>query len=603
MKRILMIAVAAAMIGGCMTAQMKSTPFYEGHDVTYTGKAEDRVNLWPLAYWREPVGSVVWPLVSWGDDHFALRPVYSRYGKERNFLWPIGQHDSATGDGRAFPVFWGKDRFNVFPLVWNNNKFHSLFPLFFWREDDYMTLFPLAWWDIDGERFTLFPLYGHSKEADWLFPIYWRDDDMIWVTLLFGMNKHGDSWLIPFYASVSGDFVSPLWCGGGSSSDENYWWCVPPLLSSYESWTYGKSKTRLLLGIYGHDTATNGTAEADWLFPLYSWQSGSSGKILFGLAGWEKDGTNWVFPLYGYDGDAGDFTTALFGRATHSGHTDWWWLTPLAGHTTGNESGFWLWPLVSWSRGDDFASLEKMMNAETLAPFITGEMKSEVRWNCKTAKPVTNEVFLTEGASAASKLRFGSGLFGSTRNISHGGGDNDYISDWRWSARTAASGYNIRRSDNDYISDWRWSAVKRAAGDEWRTGKERTVTFNDKTAFGNSITFGGEKTRVVNFDYDMKEKVFDGELDESCSLFGLLWSSRDEKIAGGHRYKKRALLWRFWHWEELNGDVSLDVFPGFTYDSKTNGYSKTSFLWRFFRYENDPAKGEKVDLLFIPVWR
>ena len=393
------------------------------------------------------------------------------------------------------------------------------------------------------------------------------------------MNKHGDSWLIPFYASVSGDFVSPLWCGGGSSSDENSWWCVPPLLSSYESWTNGKSKTRLLLGIYGHDTATNGTTEVDWLFPLYSWQSGSSGKILFGLAGWEKDGTNWVFPLYGYDGDAGDFTTALFGRATHSGHTDWWWLTPLAGHTTGNESGFWLWPLVSWSRGDDFASLEKMMNAETLDPSIRGEMKSERHWDCKTAKPVTNDVFRTEGASVASKLRFGSGLFGTTRNISQGGGDNDYI------------------------YDWRWSAAKRAAGDEWRTGKERTVVFNDKTAFGNLIIFGGEKTRVVNFDYDTKEKVFDGELDEAYSLFGLLWSSRNERIAGGHNYKKRALLWRFWHWEELNGDVSVDVFPGFTYDSKTNGYSKTSFLWRFFRWENDPEKGKKVDLLFIPVWR
>ena len=199
------------------------------------------MNLWPLAYWREPVGSVAWPLVSWGDDHFALRPVYSRYGKERNFLWPIGQHDSATGDGRAFPVFWGKDRFNIFPLVWNDNNFHSLFPFFFWRENDYMTLFPLAWWDIDGESFTLFPLYGHSKDAD-------------------------------------------------------------------------------------------------WLFPLYRWQSDNSGKILFGLAGWEKDGSNWVFPLYGYDADDGDFTTALFGRATHSGHTDWWWLTPLAGYTTGDKS-------------------------------------------------------------------------------------------------------------------------------------------------------------------------------------------------------------------------------------------------------------------------
>ena len=82
-----------------------------------------------------------------------------------------------------------------------------------------------------------------------------------------------------------------------------------------------------------------------------------------------------------------------------------------------------------------------------------------------------------------------------------------------------------------------------------------------------------------------------------------MWSSRDEKIAGGHRYKKRALLWRFWHWEELNGDVSLDVFPGFTYDSKKNSHTKTSFLWRFFRYERDSGKNTSIDIFFLPVWR
>ena len=38
-------------------------------------------------------------------------------------------------------------------------------------------------------------------------------------------------------------------------------------------------------------------------------------------------------------------------------------------------------------------------------------------------------------------------------------------------------------------------------------------------------------------------------------------------------------------------------------DAKKDGYRKTSFLWRLFRYESDPGKGKKVDLLFIPVWR
>ena len=71
----------------------------------------------------------------------------------------------------------------------------------------------------------------------------------------------------------------------------------------------------------------------------------------------------------------------------------------------------------------------------------------------------------------------------------------------------------------------------------------------------------------------------------------------------GESYARYRVLWKFWDWERENGDVSLDVFPGFTYDSKKDGYSKTSFLWRCFRYENDPKSGKKVDVLFIPVWR
>ena len=107
---------------------------------------------------------------------------------------------------------------------------------------------------------------------------------------------------------------------------------------------------------------------------------------------------------------------------------------------------------------------------------------------------------------------------------------------------------------------------------------------------------------MVNFDYDTKEKVFDGEVDESLALFGLVWSSRDEKF-DGHDYSKRSLFWRLYHHEELNGDATTDVFPFITRDAKKDGSTSTSFLWRFFRYENDPKKGTSLDLLFIPLMR
>ena len=863
MNRQLLIALGAAvaLLSGCMTEQMKSTPFYEGHDVTYTGNAEDRVNLWPLAYWREPVGSVLWPVFSFSDDHFAVRPLYSRYGSEHNFLWPIGQYDTQKEKGRFFPVFWGKDYFDIFPIVWNHGDFHSLFPLFYYEKNDYMILFPIVWWGIEEKSFTLFPLFGHSPERSWVFPLfyhdsdvtmvtpfagksregaswllpfYWHDNDVTWITPFFGKNRFGDSWLIPLYASVSGGFLSPLWCGGssGDGDEKSSWWCAPPLLSwgsdvkgmrddryllglggysrdeessrswvmplyygksdgtfvtalygqtkdaswtfpvwyrdkeSFASWfwgghwndkdeldwwivpplltsggkdengsrfsvltvlggarwdgpdgyrsswcfplwyenskgtlvtplygqydgcrwlaplfysdmhdlvtplwwqsfrydggkreteswmipplltgggknsdgtdyfyspiggfsgarngvfplwykdedsfasipfcmwksdwatsyvmppllswhtsrhKYGGSETRLLLGLYGHDTDNDGKASSDWLFPLYSWRDWDDWKLLLGVAGTKGDGSNWLFPLYGYDGDKGDLQTILFGRESHHSSTNYWWLTPLVGNTTGSESGFWFQPFVHWNRDNNIGDLDRMMNADRLDDSIVGRMRAETGWDSKSQGLVTNEVFRTDSARASEQLKFCLDLAGRTRRIQTDGGENGTRN-----------------------GQWRREQVKNAAGEHWREGAKRTVSFDESVEFGNSLVFGGERQRVVNFDYDTKEKVFDGELDESRALFGLVWSSRDEKIAGEHEYSKRALFWRLWHYEKLNGDSTTDIFPFITCDSKKNGYRKTSFLWRFFRYENDPEKGKKVDLFFIPVWR
>ena len=94
--------------------EFSSSPLYTGNEVKFTGAVEDRVNLWPVAYYREPVGSLAWPLISWGDDHLAFRPLYSQYKQsgddydEFNFLWPISQFDTKHRDYRVFPLFWGE---------------------------------------------------------------------------------------------------------------------------------------------------------------------------------------------------------------------------------------------------------------------------------------------------------------------------------------------------------------------------------------------------------------------------------------------------------------------------------------------------------------
>ena len=57
----------------------------------------------------------------------------------------------------------------------------------------------------------------------------------------------------------------------------------------------------------------------------------------------------------------------------------------------------------------------------------------------------------------------------------------------------------------------------------------------------------------------------------------------------------------------MNTEIqNVELKPGQVicmYDSKTNGYSRTSLLWRLFRYEKDPVKGTKLDLLFLPIVR
>ncbi len=205
-----------------------------------------------------------------------------------------------------------------------------------------------------------------------------------------------------------------------------------------------------------------------------------------------------------------------------------------------------------------------MMNAEKLDGSIVGKVRKERDWSKKDF--VTNDVFLVDSRSASEALQFNFETAGRKHVIHVHGGEN------------ARCRRGVRLAD-----------VRKAAGKLWREGKERTVSFEDKVEFGNRLVFGGERQRVVNFDYDTKEKVFDGEVDESLSLFGLVWSS--------------PLFWRLFHHEELNGDATTDIFPFITRDAKKDGYTNTSFLWRFFRYENDPKKGTRLDLFFIPLCR
>ena len=113
----------------------------------------------------------------------------------------------------------------------------------------------------------------------------------------------------------------------------------------------------------------------------------------------------------------------------------------------------------------------------------------------------------------------------------------------------------------------------------------------------------GETHRAVAYAREGGDLLFDGAY-ETESVLWRLWDRRREfEAVSGHEYERTRVLWRLYHDETLDGDRSIDIFPGITIDRRKDGYRKTSVLWRLFRYESDPEKGDSLDVLFIPILR
>lgn len=266
---------------GCSSSQMKGTPFFTGEYSVRQGPAEDRVNLWPLLYYRDPVLSVLWPLIELTDDHFALRPVVSVYGlddergKVVSVLWPLSRFDRRHGENWVFPVFWGKDYTAVFPLYWHfddpfgeDGGYDGLLPLWSYRTDvrGYSThvLWPIFHFKDRGDQkgWRVWPLMGSYRDAQslyrfglWPLGHWWRRGDTtgghallplycsqrdesgeIFLSLPYSRRKRADGsgWQLAlplFYKADSEEYsyiISPLYAGGHSELVEDRWSILVP---------------------------------------------------------------------------------------------------------------------------------------------------------------------------------------------------------------------------------------------------------------------------------------------------------------------------------------------------------------------------------------
>jgi hypothetical protein len=731
-----LFAMLMAIVAGCKMKEFSSTPFYSGDEVKFTGKVEDRVNLWPLTYWREPVGSVAWPLVSFGNDHFALRPIYSQYKahgesdyNEFNFLWPIGQFDTHSRDYRIFPLFWGKSYsdnpyFCLFPALWRGGETTGILP-FFWDDSfDEFHIFPFFMSDFShgNSKQYLFPLYFYNNgdffslpysryhddarvksrmliglagsnsstntgyESSWLYPLYYHDNNAF-ITPLFG-TAHDSSWLFPLYYNDASLFFTPVfgktenahWAiplyykdnttfitafGGKSGAaswvlpffwhDNNTFVSLPywqrlgkdrkiesassiPLLSGYERDARTNDRLQYLLMGLGGRVWSETSGNASWVFPFYYKGDNTFYTLLYG----HNPRCSWLFPLY-YSNEDITLAIPLYGRSKNK-NSEWLFplyyrdddsfTTPLFGM---DKDATWLVPFFYNDDQRTIASplygRSKKKNSEWLIPLYhreAGRSFTSLPYSWRGGAEQTNSYFATVLAGTRSGRVQGSWIFPLYDVKKDTSFDHfatildesrlpDEIAVWKqlctnavWNAKTKE--YDLfktewRQRANSFYSRNDKTFLLLSDADDNIHGhighydKTNTYYIARRKKIGNRLFLNRDKYREVKFNISTREKISDDETAEASFLLFLYNHKRETNLITKNERKRHTVLWRFWHWEEENGNVSLDVFPGFTYDSKTNGYSKTSFLWRFFRYENDPEKGKKVDVLFIPTWR
>ena len=457
--------------------------------------------------------------------------------------------------------------------------------------------------------------------ASWCVPFYFRSNDGTFITPLYGHNKTSQ-WCFPLWYADETKLFSALWCEERDADGDLKHWAMPLLLSGGTTKADGSREADFLFGLGGATWGGKDGRRSSWAFPFY--REDSDGNVATLLGGKSKD-AHWIvplyytdsdsfvslpymhdrnektrkdtyvipplltactkydngrtdlstlllyghstatngatrydylLPLYHYNGQSGDFTSVLYGTRSEGSHTNTWWATPLVGTRSGSKTGGWLFPLFNRSKDASFDHDLARLDSPVIPSDIMFRDKIHTWTNRNNEVSCwTNRVASTDVWSKVT----GSVLMGS---------DHD----------RSVYGQVTGSNQGDY--------VLRA------TSKQ-----------GNRIFFNRETTRTVTYDIATRQRKGEKSSSETTALCGLVYDERKSDSAQATSYARTRILGKLWDREERDGNVTVDAFPGFTHDSKTNGYSKTSFLWRFFRYEKDPAKGTKLDLLFLPIVR
>jgi len=564
--------VSILVLSGCSTREMKGSPFYTGdYELSTPGAEPHRFNLWPLTYYREPALSVLWPIYEHTEEHLAVRPFFSAYGDsksywEYNVLWPLCQADTKSRDYRIFPYFWGTDKRagNI------EQSYHILFPFFWHYEDETHALFPL--WISDADAWK----EGHFTEHDyWLgWPLmhyHTGASEQAWHVGLVGRYRYlnndetytGYPWPLLFSWQTKDDrgFFSPLYAFEKCTTPHvtNDWSAIPILLSWHRR-QKDDNDLNALLGLYNQH-----------------WSDSARSGCLLPFCAYDREERLLLTPLFGWDKpDAKD----------PDGY--WYPFTPLGGVYTGTQRGSWLFPLYS--------SSSSVSNDTCSARYLLlGYAKhQEHAWRNRSSSVTDYGFFPLFSHSRNTYTNTAEYDDSSTEGYSH----HDRRLILNYSEECLAVNH-APTGDSPLVGTNR---IGKLHFDEWQSKKLRGDYRTANTSSGIFPLWSSESRLETRLD---GTRLRD---DSDSALLLALYDTRRkfaqaDASAKPMDYERRRILWRLWHYERRNGDVSVDLFPAITYDTHADGFSKTSFLWRLFRYEKHAGGGTDLDLLFLPLKR
>lgn len=288
----------------------------------------------------------------------------------------------------------------------------------------------------------------------------------------------------------------------------------------------------------------------------------------------DEEAAGHLFPLYAHDRAAGSFLTPLFGHWRSGGTRYQYFATPLVGTFAGESRGFWLFPL-----GERYADADKRV---TRVLWGRHERRHDGSATTTSFFPVYHRERC--GDSAPLRQAMDTGVAPREWPVGRLGWETDWLlflgGGKHWTSavlggRSARPDAPAPTPDSVLCSEtrlWRLFPL-------WDAETRREATFAGPV------------------------KTADRHLTTRSALLWLYDYRREVDSARQHDYVRHRVLWRLLHYERLNGNTTMDLFPAVTWDRRVDGRHRFSFLWRLIRSETDAEGRRTLDLLFLPVRR